>query len=160
MSVVVGNYHTYSEETPRTSSWPRRLPRDHPTRLWVWEPSAVGRRSDIKYTSLLATLRTPARQSLCESHRPRRWLTYWSYTERYSRSMRGNILLVGVRFRALSATMNSPLHGAKNWQLRRCRLPGYGPTPTRPRVGRCVPGRLRRHDTHVASMEQWGVCSR
>jgi hypothetical protein len=23
---------------------------------------------------------TPERQSLCESHRQRRWLTYWSYT--------------------------------------------------------------------------------
>jgi len=25
-------------------------------------------------------LGTPERQSLCESHRQRRWLTYWSYT--------------------------------------------------------------------------------
>jgi hypothetical protein len=29
--------------------------------------------------SLLITLCTPERQSLCESHRQRRWLTYWSY---------------------------------------------------------------------------------
>ena len=27
---------------------------------------------------------TPERQSLCESHRQRRWLTHWSYTYGYS----------------------------------------------------------------------------
>ncbi len=31
--------------------------------------------------------------------------------------MRGNILLVGVRFGALSASMHSPLRGTKSWQL-------------------------------------------
>src|SRR5215470_8221553 len=46
--------------------------------LCLWDPSAVCRRSYIKSTSLLATLCTPERQSLCESHRQRRWLTYWS----------------------------------------------------------------------------------
>ena len=29
--------------------------------------------------SLLITLCTPEWQSLCESHRQKRWLTYWSY---------------------------------------------------------------------------------
>src|SRR5712691_5121337 len=57
-------------------------------------------------------------------------------------------------------TIITPLRGAKSWQLRRCRLPGRGLTSTRPGAARCVPGRLRRHDTHVASMEQWGVSSR
>ena len=33
----------------------------------------------MERASLLDTLCTPERQSLCESHRQRRWLTYWSY---------------------------------------------------------------------------------
>ena len=33
----------------------------------------------MESASLLASLCTPERQSLCESHRQRRWLTYWSY---------------------------------------------------------------------------------
>src|SRR5215468_3041937 len=48
--------------------------------LCLWDPSAVCRRSYMDRTFLLATLCTPERQSLCESHRQRRWLTYWSYT--------------------------------------------------------------------------------
>ena len=35
----------------------------------------------MESASLLDTLCTPERQSLCESHRQRRWLTYWSYAE-------------------------------------------------------------------------------
>src|SRR5215813_8125530 len=49
--------------------------------LCLWDPSAVCRRSYMDRTFLLATLCTPERQSLCESHRQRRWLTYWSYLQ-------------------------------------------------------------------------------
>src|SRR5919199_2164111 len=63
------------------SPWPCCLSRDHRTRLCVWEPSAVGRRSYSEPTSLLATVCTPERQSLCESHRQRRWLTHWRYRD-------------------------------------------------------------------------------
>src|SRR5438105_1766047 len=72
------------------SPLPCCLSRDHKTRLCVWEPSAVCRRSYIESTSLLATLCTPERQSLCESHRQRRWLTYWSYDGLATRSSHEN----------------------------------------------------------------------
>src|SRR5262245_27161156 len=35
----------------------------------------------LESTAHLDTLCTPERQSLCESHRQRRWLTYWSYIQ-------------------------------------------------------------------------------
>src|SRR5262245_20333598 len=56
--------------------------------MCLGEPSAVCRRSYIESTFLRATLCTLERQSLCESHRQRRWLTYWSYVETYSRYRR------------------------------------------------------------------------
>ena len=43
------------------------------TREGVWEPSAVCWRSYIESPSRFALLGTPERQSLCESHRQRRW---------------------------------------------------------------------------------------
>jgi hypothetical protein len=46
---------------------------------WVWEPSAVCWQLYVESPSRFAPLGTPERQSLCESHRQRRWLTYWSY---------------------------------------------------------------------------------
>src|SRR5690242_5371058 len=48
---------------------------------WIWEPSAVCWQSYVESPSRFAPLGTPERQSLCESHRQRRWLTYWSYVE-------------------------------------------------------------------------------
>ena len=42
------------------------------TLVCFWEPSAVCKRSYLERTSLLATLCTPERQSLCESHCQRR----------------------------------------------------------------------------------------
>src|SRR5215475_12299266 len=49
------------------------------TRGWVWEPSAVCWQSYVDSPSHFAPLGTLERQSLCESHRQRRWLTYWSH---------------------------------------------------------------------------------
>src|SRR4029453_18937275 len=53
--------------------------------------------------------------------------------------MRGNILLAGVRFGALSAPMNSPLRCAKTWQLPppatgERRRPPARPQPRTPRA--------------------------
>ena len=39
---------------------------------------------------------TPERQSLCESHRQRRWLTYWSYSGKKSDHTVKNVLLVNA----------------------------------------------------------------
>src|SRR5262249_18909437 len=58
------------------------------TRGGVWEPSAVCWQSYVESPSRFAPLGTPERQSLCESHRQRRWLTYWSYRARLTASVR------------------------------------------------------------------------
>ena len=71
------------------------------TRGWVWEPSAVCWQSYVESPSRFAPLGTPERQSLCESHRQRRWLTYWSYSK-------NDVILVRYPFSALSGVKVRP----------------------------------------------------
>src|SRR5215510_774516 len=59
-------------------------------RGWVWEPSAVCWQSYVDSPSRFAPLGTQERQSLCESHRQRRWLTYWSYSRPWGKPHLGS----------------------------------------------------------------------
>src|SRR5215216_2229609 len=75
-------------------------------RGWVWEPSAVCWQSYVESPSRFAPSGTPERQSLCESHRQRRWLTYWSYCWRIQKCR--NLCIPHAFFEGKKAGETSP----------------------------------------------------